>query len=37
MRAKNYVSALLAKFGLTRRVQAAVMVSEIKSDQARHY
>ncbi|GAA2003412.1 response regulator transcription factor [Catenulispora subtropica] len=33
---KNYVSALLAKLGLTRRVQAAVMVSEIKSGQARH-
>jgi len=29
---KNYVSALLAKLGLTRRVQAAVLVSEIKSD-----
>jgi two-component system response regulator DevR len=34
---KNYVSALLAKLGLTRRVQAAVMVSEIKSEQARHH
>jgi hypothetical protein len=34
---KNYVSALLAKLGLTRRVQAAVIVSEIKSDQARRY
>jgi two-component system response regulator DevR len=33
---KNYVSALLAKLGLTRRVQAAVMVSEIKAEQARH-
>lgn len=33
---KNYVSALLAKLGLTRRVQAAVMVSEIRSEQARH-
>ena len=33
---KNYVSALLAKLGLTRRVQAAVMVSELKSEQARH-
>jgi len=33
---KNYVSALLAKLGLTRRVQAAVMVSEIKSEQGRH-
>jgi two-component system response regulator DevR len=32
---KNYVSALLAKLGLTRRVQAAVMVSELKSGQAR--
>ena len=32
---KNYVSALLAKLGLTRRVQAAVLVSEIKSEQAR--
>jgi len=34
---KNYVSALLAKLGLTRRVQAAVLVSEIKSEQARHH
>ena len=34
---KNYVSALLAKLGLTRRVQAAVLVSEIKSGQARHH
>jgi DNA-binding NarL/FixJ family response regulator len=34
---KNYVSALLAKLGLTRRVQAAVMVSEIKAEQARHH
>ncbi|MFL6112805.1 MAG: response regulator [Catenulispora sp.] len=34
---KNYVSALLAKLGLTRRVQAAVMVSELKSEQARRY
>ncbi|NUP46443.1 MAG: response regulator transcription factor [Catenulispora sp.] len=33
---KNYVSALLAKLGLTRRVQAAVMVSEIKSGQAKN-
>jgi two-component system, NarL family, response regulator DevR len=34
---KNYVSALLAKLGLTRRVQAAVMVSELKSEQARRH
>jgi two-component system, NarL family, response regulator DevR len=34
---KNYVSALLAKLGLSRRVQAAVMVSGIKSDQARRH
>ena len=34
---KNYVSALLAKLGLTRRVQAAVLVSEIKSEQARRH
>ncbi|WP_194916395.1 response regulator [Catenulispora rubra] len=34
---KNYVSALLAKLGLTRRVQAAILVSEIKSEQARHH
>jgi DNA-binding NarL/FixJ family response regulator len=33
---KNYVSALLAKLGLARRVQAAVLVSEMKSEQARH-
>ncbi|NUR32077.1 MAG: response regulator transcription factor [Catenulispora sp.] len=33
---KNYVSALLAKLGLTRRVQAAVLVSEVKADQAHH-
>ena len=32
---KNYVSALLAKLGLTRRVQAAVLVSEIRSGQGR--
>jgi DNA-binding NarL/FixJ family response regulator len=32
---KNYVSALLAKLGLARRVQAAVLVSEIKSEQTR--
>ena len=30
---KNYVSALLAKLGLTRRVQAAVLVSEVKAEQ----
>ena len=34
---KNYASAMLAKLGLTRRVQAAVMVSEIKSGQSRHH
>jgi DNA-binding NarL/FixJ family response regulator len=34
---KNYVSALLAKLGLARRVQAAVLVSEIKSEQTRHH
>jgi DNA-binding NarL/FixJ family response regulator len=34
---KNYVSALLAKLGLTRRVQAAVLVSELKAEQARHH
>ena len=34
---KNYVSALLAKLGLARRVQAAVLVSEMKSEQARHH
>jgi two-component system, NarL family, response regulator DevR len=34
---KNYVSALLAKLGLTRRVQAAVLVSEIKSGQHRSH
>ena len=33
---KNYVSALLAKLGLTRRVQAAVLVYEVKSEQQRH-
>ena len=33
---KNYVSALLAKLGLARRVQAAVLVSEMKSEQAHH-
>jgi two-component system response regulator DevR len=33
---KNYVSALLAKLGLARRVQAAVLVSEMKSEQTRH-
>ncbi|NUP51720.1 MAG: response regulator transcription factor [Catenulispora sp.] len=33
---KNYVSAMLAKLGLTRRVQAAVLVSEVKSEQQRH-
>jgi two-component system, NarL family, response regulator DevR len=32
---KNYVSALLAKLGLARRVQAAVLVSEVKSDNER--
>ena len=34
---KNYVSALLAKLGLTRRVQAAVLVSELKSEQGRRH
>jgi DNA-binding NarL/FixJ family response regulator len=34
---KNYVSALLAKLGLARRVQAAVLVSEMKSEQTRRY
>jgi len=33
---KNYVSALLAKLGLTRRVQAAVLVSELKSEHGQH-
>jgi two-component system response regulator DevR len=33
---KNYVSAVLAKLGLTRRVQAAVLVSEVRSEQVRH-
>ena len=31
---KNYVSSLLAKLGIERRVQAAVMVSEIKGRQS---
>ena len=34
---KNYVSALLAKLGLARRVQAAVLVSEMKSEHSRHH
>jgi two-component system response regulator DevR len=34
---KNYVPALLAKLGLTRRVQAAVLVSEIGSEQTRRH
>ncbi|GAA2008818.1 response regulator transcription factor [Catenulispora subtropica] len=34
---KNYVSALLAKLGLSRRVQAAVLVSEVKADQSRRH
>ncbi len=28
---KNYVSSLLAKLGIERRVQAAVLVSELKT------
>ena len=32
---KNYVSSLLSKLGIERRVQAAVMVSEIKGGTAR--
>jgi DNA-binding NarL/FixJ family response regulator len=33
---KNCVSSLLAKLGLTRRVQAAVLVSEVNAEHARH-
>jgi two-component system, NarL family, response regulator DevR len=32
---KNYVSSLMSKLGVERRVQAAVMVSELRSESGR--